>query len=283
MSDWNSLESSSPDAGFVIAPGKTVFIRESCYRFGERCLSKIKRRPHHIDRRIPLGLVVSLLLRRCVYAIRGLVKTSLLQFRPKILFLGSRVVLKNARMCYFGKNVTLETGVMIDGLSQRGVVIGDNVSVGSHSIIRGGSMNNIGEGLIIGSDCSCDAWCFFGAGGMITIGDLVIMGQHTSFHAETHLHASTEVPIRTQGIQPQPITIEDDCWIGSNVTFLGGAHVSRGSIVAAGAVVRGAFPPFVVIGGVPAKIIKSRLQVAEQGPVFSDQEGPPNTPSGGVI
>ncbi len=168
---------------------------------------------------------------------------------------------------------------MIDGLSQRGIVIGDNVSIGSHTIIRGGSMNNIGEGLAIGSDCSCDAWCFFGAGGMITIGDLVIMGQHTSFHAETHLHASTEVPIRTQGIQPQPITIEDDCWIGSNVTFLGGAHVSRGSIVAAGAVVRGVFPPFVIIGGVPAKIIKSRLEFAEQGSVVSDQEKARITPS----
>lgn len=241
-----------------------VLTRESFYRFCEAILGKIKSRPHHIDRRIPPNVVLSLMLHRSVYALRGLLKTAFLQFRPKVLFLGSRVEMRNATMCHFGRRVTLETGVMIDGLSQQGIVLGDNVSIGPHSILRSSSMNILGQGLVMGSNCSCDAWCFFGAGGMITIGDNVIMGQHTSFHAETHLHASTEIPIRAQGIEPQPITIEDDCWIGANVTFLGGAHIGRGSIVAAGAVVRGTFPPFTVIGGVPAKVLKSRLQPADQ-------------------
>jgi acetyltransferase-like isoleucine patch superfamily enzyme len=212
-----------------------------------------------IDRRIPSGAVVAILSRRCLYALRGLIKTTVLQQRPRVMFAGPGVVLRHARFCRFGRNVTLETGVTIDALSQTGVVFGDQVSIGAYSIVRCSHLANLGEGLTMGSYCSCDAWCFFGAGGKITIGSNVMMGQHTSFHAETHLHESTDLPIRSQGVEPRPITIEDDCWIGANVTFLGGAYVGRGSIVAAGAVVRGTFPPYAVIAGVPAKIVKSRL------------------------
>jgi acetyltransferase-like isoleucine patch superfamily enzyme len=241
--------------------------RESFYRLCEAILGKIKSRAHAIDRQIPPTVVLLQMTRRCMYALRGVVKTTLLQFRPTVLFLGSGVVMRTASMCRFGKGVTLENGVMIDGLSRRGIVLGNQVYIGPHSIIRSGGMHNLGQGLIMGSNCSCDAWCFFGAGGMITIGHNVIIGQHASFHAETHLHASTEIPIRSQGVEARPITIEDDCWIGANVTILGGAQIGKGSIVAAGAVVRGSFPPFSVIGGVPAKVIKSRLHAPD--PAFT--------------
>jgi acetyltransferase-like isoleucine patch superfamily enzyme len=260
-----------------------AFNRESFYGLCEAILGKIKSRSHSIDREVPPNVVFLQMMRRCTYALRGLFKTSFLQFRPRVLFLGRGVVMRSATMCRFGKSVTLENGVMIDGLSRHGIILGDQVYIGPHSIIRSGSMHKLGQGLIMGSDCSCDAWCFFGAGGMITIGHNVIIGQHASFHAETHLHASTEVPIRAQGVEAQPITIEDDCWIGANVTILGGAHIGKGSIVAAGAVVRGAFPPFVIIGGVPAKVIKSRLQVVERGFASSDQEKVHNAPSAGPV
>ena len=118
---------------------------------------------------------------------------------------------------------------------------------------------HLGEGMTIGRNSSCDAFSFFGAGGRITIGENVIMGQHVSFHAETHNHSDTDVPIRSQGVTRKPIVVEDDCWVGANVTFLGGAHVSRGSIVGAGAVVNKQYPAFSVIAGVPATVIRSRL------------------------
>jgi acetyltransferase-like isoleucine patch superfamily enzyme len=117
---------------------------------------------------------------------------------------------------------------------------------------------HVGEGMTIGRNSACDAFSFFGAGGRITIGNDVIMGQHVCFHAETHNHARTDIPIRTQGVTRQPIVIEDDCWIGANVTFLGGAHVARGSIVGAGALVNKQYPPYSVIAGVPAVVIRSR-------------------------
>lgn len=56
-----------------------------------------------------------------------------------------------------------------------------------------------------------------------------------------------------------PVIIEDDVWCGANVTILKGVTIGRGSVVAAGAVVTKSFPPYSLIGGVPAKLIKMRF------------------------
>ena len=52
------------------------------------------------------------------------------------------------------------------------------------------------------------------------------------------------------------ITIEEDVWIGSNVTLLAGVTIGRGTTVAAGAVVNKSMPPYCICGGVPAKVIR---------------------------
>ena len=56
-----------------------------------------------------------------------------------------------------------------------------------------------------------------------------------------------------------PIVIEDDVWCGANVTILKGVTIGRGSVVAAGAVVTKSFPPYSIIGGVPARLIRMRF------------------------
>lgn len=55
------------------------------------------------------------------------------------------------------------------------------------------------------------------------------------------------------------ITIEDDVWIGYRVTILSGVHVGQGAVIAAGAVVTTNIPPYAIVGGVPAKVIKYRF------------------------
>lgn len=57
----------------------------------------------------------------------------------------------------------------------------------------------------------------------------------------------------------QDVIIESDVWIGCNVTILKGVTIGKGSVVAAGAVVTKSCPPYSVIGGVPAKVIKKRF------------------------
>lgn len=62
--------------------------------------------------------------------------------------------------------------------------------------------------------------------------------------------------IREQGVNSKGITIGNNVWVGAKVTFLDGAFLGNNCVVAAGAVVKGVFPDNVIIGGVPAKILK---------------------------
>jgi len=55
------------------------------------------------------------------------------------------------------------------------------------------------------------------------------------------------------------VFIGNDVWLGANSTILSGTHISDGAVVAAGAVVRGTVPPYAIVGGVPARVIKYRF------------------------
>ena len=64
-------------------------------------------------------------------------------------------------------------------------------------------------------------------------------------------------------VYDQPVVIEDDVWCGANVTILKGVTIGHGSVVAAGAVVTKSFPPYSIIGGIPAKLLKMRFTEEE--------------------
>ena len=66
------------------------------------------------------------------------------------------------------------------------------------------------------------------------------------------------MPIKDQGLVKSPVRIGDDVWIGTKVTVLRGTDIGSGSVVAAGAVARAAYPERSVIGGVPARVLRSR-------------------------
>ncbi len=80
---------------------------------------------------------------------------------------------------------------------------------------------------------------------------------HTGNHQQRVGQFCTEITDKekTTGFD-QDVVIESDVWIGCNVTLLSGVTVGRGAVVAAGAVVSKDVPPYAVVGGVPAKVIK---------------------------
>ncbi|HEX4130491.1 MAG TPA: DapH/DapD/GlmU-related protein [Pirellulales bacterium] len=193
-------------------------------------------------------------LSRCL--LRGIVWSTDIR---RLVFVGAGVELRNRQCIYLGGGVTIGKYVTIDGLSVEGVHIDQGVSIGPYTIIEAtGVITNLGRGCWIGRKSGIGAFSFIGAAGGVRIGENVIMGQRVSFHSENHVFDRTDVPICSQGVTRQGIVVEDDCWVGANVVFLDGAHVGRGCVVAAGAVVRGEIPPYSVIGGVPAKVLKSR-------------------------
>ena len=59
--------------------------------------------------------------------------------------------------------------------------------------------------------------------------------------------------------KPKPVTIGNDVWVGMNVTIMGGVKIGNGAIIGAHSVVTKDIPPYAIVGGIPAKIIKFRF------------------------
>ncbi|MGO4930979.1 DapH/DapD/GlmU-related protein [Streptococcus alactolyticus] len=64
----------------------------------------------------------------------------------------------------------------------------------------------------------------------------------------------------TEAISKGDIVVDDDVWIGYGATIMSGVHIGQGAVVAAGAVVTKDVPPYAIVGGVPAKVIKYRFE-----------------------
>ena len=224
----------------------------------EKFAKSLKGSNFFIDRDIPLSSIIEIGFRRFIYLLRAASKG----FPPRRrIFIGKDVKLRARHLIKIGRGVTLGNGVLIDGLSLNGIRIGDHVSIGDHTRLEAsGTITDIGLGIDIGDNCGIGAYSFVGGSGGVKIGSDVIMGQWVSFHPENHNFSQFDAPIRLQGVNRKGITVEDDCWIGAKVTFLDGAHVCKGCVIAAGSVVRGFIPPHSIVAGVPARVIKSRKQ-----------------------
>lgn len=120
---------------------------------------------------------------------------------------------------------------------QRKAIIARDIMIGNHS--------GIGEGSIISK--------------YTRIGDNVMMGPQCYIYTRNHRHDNIDIPMIKQGVEDwKPVTIEDDVWIGSRVTILPGVHIGKGVIIGAGSVVTKDIPPYTIVAGNPAKIVKYR-------------------------
>lgn len=126
-----------------------------------------------------------------------------------------------------------------------------------------GKQVNIEQGAIFSAKTSLGDYSGIGINarinGTCTIGKYVMMGTDVVVITRNHAFDRTDVPMMEQGFEAErPVVIGDDVWIGDRVVILPGVHVGEGSILAAGAVVTQDVPPYAIVGGVPAKVIKFR-------------------------
>ena len=154
-----------------------------------------------------------------------------------------------------------------------------SAQIGSGVIIRTGVQ--IGANVSVGTCSTFGTSCMLRGGGDITIGpfcsvapDVVIVsenhetGAEAIFPLELYRDGSNS---RHREFQTAPIRIGGDCWIAQRVVILPGANIGSGSVVAAGSVVTaGDYPPFSVIAGTPARIIKRRFDEQKMDRLLSD-------------
>lgn len=136
---------------------------------------------------------------------------------------------------------------------------GKNVYVG-----RNGSFNS--ENISIGNNSSIgDNALFLSSRAKINIGNKVMFGPQVSIITGDHrtdIYGRAMIDIKDHEKLPEndkDVTICDDVWIGANSTILKGVIIGSGSIVSAGSVVVKDVPPYSIVGGVPAKVIKYRF------------------------
>ncbi len=92
-----------------------------------------------------------------------------------------------------------------------------------------------------------------------TIGNDVMIAPNTCILSRMHEHSRVDLPMSLQGYKAeQRVYVKDDVWIGRNCIIMPGVTVGESSIVAAGSVVTKDVPPFTIVAGVPAKVIRQR-------------------------
>jgi acetyltransferase-like isoleucine patch superfamily enzyme len=130
--------------------------------------------------------------------------------------------------------------------------------------------------LVIGNDVGISDGCQLNAGGQIEIGDGVLIGPCALIWSQNHGYEERDLPIREQGYKWNKVTIEDDVWIGAGAIILPGVCLSRGTVVAAGAVVTRSTECYSIVAGVPAKplgVRRSRSRCSETSEKLPGEEG----------
>jgi len=188
-----------------------------------------------------------------------------LRFRnPGSAVFGKGVRFFNLKGIHWGRFLKLGEQVYVSALGRSGVHFGDNVSIGAYSrIIISTSMNHLGSHIHIGNNVGIGEFAYLGGAGGLDIGDNCIVGQYLSCHPENHIYDDPNDLIRLQGVTRKGIRIGSNCWIGSKVTILDNVQIGNDCVIAAGAVVTRSFPDNVIIGGVPARILKEKNEQNE--------------------
>lgn len=148
-------------------------------------------------------------------------------YRPYALFFPQlRQLLVRGFAASSGRNLRVKHNADISPFIQ----VGDDSELGQHSLIHS----------------------------HVTIGSKVIMGPNVKIYSRNHNFEDLTVPIADQGKCQLETTIGDDVWIGANVVIVAGINVGSHSVIAAGTIVTRDIEPYAVVGGNPAKVIRSR-------------------------
>lgn len=151
---------------------------------------------------------------------------------------------------------------------------GKGVVIGKHSYflpLKSHLANNYSPEIIIGDGCWIGIRNSFAAIDRIEIGNNVLFAGYVHITDHSHGYEDIHKPIsKQQLISKGPVVIEDQCWLGFGCEILSGVHIGKHSVIAARAVVTKDVPPFCVVAGNPAKIVKQyNMETAQWEKIFN--------------
>jgi acetyltransferase-like isoleucine patch superfamily enzyme len=157
-----------------------------------------------------------------------------------------------AQLAACGEGVIFEPGALV--FHPENVSLGDGVYVGHYAILKGYYKNTlaIGDGSWIGQGA------FLHAAGGLTVGKRVGIGPHACVLTSRHAEVPRPLAIMEGAIETAPVVLGDGCDLGVGAIVLPGVTVGEGAQVGAGTVVTRDVPPFAVVAGNPARLLRER-------------------------
>jgi acetyltransferase-like isoleucine patch superfamily enzyme len=160
---------------------------------------------------------------------------------------------------YFGRQAALMAplGVIYN---ERYLSIGDETLIGPNVCLTAGI--NGEQAMLATPTVSIGRRCVIGRGShiighwSIELGDEIQTGPYVYITDQNHSYEAIDEPVGWQQPTEAGVKIGSGSWLGANVVILPGTTLGKNTTVAAGAVVRGTFPDHVVLGGVPAKVLR---------------------------
>ncbi len=144
------------------------------------------------------------------------------------------------------------------------LAIGEDTLVGPYVTLAAGI--GPGQEMLKRPTVSIGRHCVIGRGSHIVghwsieIGDDVQTGPYVYVTDQNHSYDDPDEPIGWQRPKEAAVAIGSGSWLGAHAVILPGTTLGRNTVVAAGAVVRGTFPDRVVLGGVPAKVLRRYVE-----------------------
>ena len=234
-----------------------------------RFLKAAKGTEFRIDPAIRTSDLLEQVAGQVVPLLRGLVR-----LRRRI-FLGRGVAMRSRWHFAAGRYCRIAAHCELDCLSKQGITLGHGVSLGRYGTIRCSGLRALGAGVVVEDFVGIGDFFYLGAYGGIVIGEETIVGQRFTVHSDNHNFSDPATGIRQQGTTGLPVRIGPRCWIGSNVTILGGVSVGADSVIGAGSVVTKSFPAGSILVGNPARLMRNRLEGAPAHDRSVDPAGRP--------
>lgn len=159
---------------------------------------------------------------------------------------------------YFGKGSMLAGGVKL--FSQQYIHIGCNSSIMSHCVLETCPSAGLNPKMIIGDNVSIGEYSHITCANHIKIGDGVLTGRFVLITDNSHGRSVSSdadmMPLKRNIFSKGEVIIGKNVWIGDKATVLPDVVIGDGAIIAANAVVTRDVPPYTVVAGCPAKVVK---------------------------